>query len=110
MQVKARWRRNAGFNFLGQNVRKYKNKLVIKPAKDGTKALLQKTKECIKGMAGQTAATLIGKLNPLLQGWANYHRHVCSAKTFGVVNRIVQTQLLGWARRKHPNKSRGWLK
>ena len=27
-----------GFNFLGQNVRKYKNKLVIKPAKDGTKA------------------------------------------------------------------------
>ena len=37
-----------GFNFLGQNVRKYKNKLLIKPAKDGIKA--QKTHECIKGM------------------------------------------------------------
>ena len=38
--------------------------------------------------------------------------HVLSAaaKTFGVVDRIVQTQLLRWARRKHSNKSRGWLK
>ena len=45
----------AGFNFLGQNVRKYRNKLVIKPAKDGLKALVQKTRECIKGALGQTA-------------------------------------------------------
>jgi len=99
-----------GFNFLGQTVRKYKNKLVIKPAKDGTKALLQKTRDCIKGMVGQTAEALIGKLNPLVRGWANYHRNVCAGKTFGVVDRIVQTQLLGWARRRHPNKSGGWLK
>ena len=62
----------AGFNFLGQNVRKYKNKLVIKPARDGTKALLQKTHECIKGMVGQTAGTLIRKLNPKrVRGEAN---------------------------------------
>jgi RNA-directed DNA polymerase len=99
----------AGFHFLGQTVRKYKNKLVIKPAKDGTKALLQKTHDCIKGMVGQTTEALIRKLNPLVQGWANYHRHVCSAKTFGVVDRIVRTQLLSWARRRHSNKSRHWL-
>ena len=43
----------AGFNFLGQNVRKYRNKLVIKPAKDGLKALVQKTRECIKGCWGK---------------------------------------------------------
>jgi RNA-directed DNA polymerase len=61
-------------------------------------------------MVGQTAEALIGKLNPLVRGWANYHRHVCAGKAFGVVDRIIQTQLLGWARRKHPNKSRGWLK
>src|SRR5678815_2806430 len=54
-----------GFNFLGQTVRKYKNKLVIKPAKDGTKALLQKTYDCIKGLIGQTTEALIRKLNPL---------------------------------------------
>ena len=99
-----------GFNFLGQNVRKHGNKLIIKPAKDGVKALVQKARECIKGCLGQTAETLIRKLNPILRGWANYHRYVCSAKIFWTVGRIIQHQLLRWARRTHPNKSYGWLK
>ncbi len=100
----------AGFNFLGQNVRKYKNKLVIKPAKDGLKALVQKTRECIKGMLGQKAETLIKVLNPIIRGWANYHRHVCSAEAFWTAERIIRYQLLRWARRTHPKKSYGWLK
>jgi RNA-directed DNA polymerase len=100
----------AGFNFLGQNVRKYKNKLVIKPAKEGLKALVQKTHECIKGMLGQKAETLIRKLNPIIRGWANYHRHVCSGKAFCIGERIIRNQLLRWARWTHPNKSYGWLK
>ena len=99
----------AGFNFLGQNVRKYKNKLVIRPARDGTKALVRKTRECIKGMNGQKAEALIRKLDPIIRGWANYHRHVCSAKTFGTVDLIIRIQLMKWARRTHPNKSVGWL-
>lgn len=99
-----------GFNFLGQNVRKYENKLLIKPAKDGLKALVQKTRECIKGMLGQNAASLIRTLNPIIRGWVNYHRHVCSGKTFWTLDRIVHYQLLRWARRTHPNKSYGWLK
>jgi RNA-directed DNA polymerase len=100
----------AGFNFLGQNVRKYKNKLVIKPARDGLKALVQKTRECIKGMLGQKGETLIKTLNPIIRGWANYHRHVCSAEAFWTAERIIRYQLLRWARRTHPNKSYGWLK
>ena len=99
-----------GFNFLGQNVRKYKNKLVIKPAKDGTKALLKKTRECIKGMLGQTTQALIRTLNPLIRGWANYHRNVCSGKTFWTADLIIHHQILRWARRTHPTKSYGWLK
>jgi RNA-directed DNA polymerase len=100
----------AGFNFLGQNVRKYKNKLVIKPARDGLKALVQKTRECIKGMFGQKGETLIKALNPIIRGWANYHRHVCSAEAFWTAERIIRYQLLCWARRTHPKKSYGWLK
>jgi RNA-directed DNA polymerase len=100
----------AGFKFLGQNVRKYKNKLVIKPAKDGLKALVQKTRECIKGRLGQKGETLIKALNPIIRGWANYHRHVCSAEAFWTAERIIRYQLLRWARRTHPNKSYGWLK
>lgn len=100
----------AGFNFLGQTVRKYRNKLVITPAKDGLKALLQKTRACIKGALGQTAETLIRQLNPILRGWANYHRHVCSSKTFQAADRIILQQIWRWLRRTHPNKSYGWLK
>jgi RNA-directed DNA polymerase len=99
-----------GFNFLGQNVRKYKNKLVIKPAKDGTKAFIEKTRDCIKSMVGQPAQRLIAKLNPIVRGWANYHRHICAAKTYRVVDRIIYQQLLKWARRTHPKKGPGWLK
>jgi len=99
-----------GFNFLGQNVRKYGNKLVIQPAKDGVKALGEKLRDCIRGAVGQTAETLIRQLNPILRGWANYHRYVCSAKAFSRVDRLVQDQLLRWARRTHPKKTYGWLK
>ena len=100
----------AGFNFLGQNVRKYGNRLVIKPAKEGLKALVRKSREHIKGMVGQKAQTLIKTLNPILRGWANYHRYVCSAEAFWTAERIIQDQVLRWARRTHPNKSDGWLK
>jgi RNA-directed DNA polymerase len=100
----------AGFNFLGQNVRKYKNKLVIKPAKEGLKALVQKTRECIKGMLGQTAQRLIATLNPIIRGWANYHRYICSSEAFWTADRIIRYQLLRWARRTHPNKSYGWIR
>jgi len=99
-----------GFNFLGQNVRKYRNKLLIKPAKDGVKTLVHKTRECIKSCVGQTAQTLIAKLNPIVRGWANYHRYVCSHSAFWKADRAIHYQLLKWARRTHPNKSYGWLK
>jgi len=99
-----------GFNFLGQNVRKYRNRLYIKPAKEGLKALVQKTRECIKGMVGQKVETLISTLNPIIRGWANYHRHVCSRKTFGTADHIIHNQVLLWARRTHPKKSYGWLR
>jgi RNA-directed DNA polymerase len=91
-------------------VRKYRNKLVIKPTKDGLKALVQKTRECIKGMLGQKAETLIKTLSPIIRGWANHHRHVCSSEAFWTAERIIHYQLLRWARRTHPNKSYGWLK
>jgi RNA-directed DNA polymerase len=99
-----------GFNFLGQNVRKYRNKLLIKPTKEGLKALVQKTRECIKGCLGQTAETLIAKLNPIVRGWANYHRYVCSHSTFWKADGVIYYQLLRWAKRTHPNKSYAWLK
>src|SRR3984893_17820824 len=72
-----------GFDFLGQNVRKYPNgKLLIKPSKKNVKTFLGGVRKTIKAALGMSAADLIHKLNPKIRGWANYHRHVVSTRTF----------------------------
>jgi RNA-directed DNA polymerase len=53
---------------------------------------------------------LIDQLNPKIRGWANYHRHVVSKRTFGRVDCSIFSSLWKWARRRHPNKSPRWLK
>jgi RNA-directed DNA polymerase len=99
-----------GFNFLGQNVRKYGQKLLIKPSRQSVRSVLEKARDCIKKGHGQNAEVLIRKLNPLLRGWANYHRHVVSKRIFGRVDYYVHAMLRKWARHEHPNKSAGWIR
>jgi RNA-directed DNA polymerase len=99
-----------GFNFLGQNVRKYGEKLLIKPTRQSVRSVLEKAKERIKKAHGKSAEILIRKLNPLLNGWCNYHRHVVSKRLFGRVDFYVHGMLRRWARREHPNKSAAWIR
>jgi RNA-directed DNA polymerase len=98
-----------GFDFLGQNVRKFKGKLLIKPAKKSVKALLRKVRSIIKTHHHLSAGQLIAKLNPILRGWTNYHRHVVSKKTFAHVEYQVFQALWRWAKRRHRNKSKRWI-
>src|SRR5262245_3416727 len=98
-----------GFDFLGQRVRKYGNKLLIRPTRQSVRRVLEKARQLIGRCRGLQAAVLIRKLNPLLRGWANYHRHVASKRTFSHVHECVRWMLWRWARRNHPNKSRGWI-
>jgi len=65
-----------GFDFLGQHVRKYNGKLIIKPSKKNGKAFLEKVRKVVKDHQGTTAGNLILLLNPLIRGWARYHQHV----------------------------------
>lgn len=67
-----------GFDFLGQNVRKYNGKLIINPSKKSVKAFLEKVRKIVKDHQGATAGNLILLLNPLIRGWARYHQHVGS--------------------------------
>jgi RNA-directed DNA polymerase len=98
-----------GFNFLGQNVRKYGQKLLIKPARQSVRSVLEKVRDRIKKGHGNKAEVLIHKLNPLLRGWANYHRHVVSKRRFASIDYYLHGMLQRWARREHPNKSAGWI-
>lgn len=98
----------AGFDFLGFNVRKYKGKLLIKPAKGSVKRFLTAIRGLIKAQATAKTVDVLRQLNPKIRGWANYYRHVVSQRTFDRVDYHVMTALWSWIRRRHPNKSVHW--
>lgn len=98
-----------GFDFLGANIRKYKGKLLIRPAKSNVNRFLADIRETIKKNAATETEALIHQLNLKIQGWANHHRHVCAKKAFSYVDNRIFLALRSWARRRHPNKTTGWV-
>jgi RNA-directed DNA polymerase len=52
---------------------------------------------------------VIGKLAPMIIGWANYHRHVVSKEVYHKVDYKIWLALWRWAKRRHPNKGRKWI-
>jgi RNA-directed DNA polymerase len=99
-----------GFDFLGQNVRKYHGKLLIKPSKANVATFLQKIRETIKRRSSIKQEALIGILNPMIRGWANYHQHVVSKATFARVDCEIWRALWRWALRRHQKKRRKWIR
>jgi RNA-directed DNA polymerase len=78
-----------GFDFLGQNLRKYKGTLITKPSKANVASFLDKVRRLIRLHRQSTQADLIKTLNPVIRGWANYHRHVCSKQTYSTIDHII---------------------
>lgn len=101
---------NTGFDFLGFNVRKYQDKLLIKPVKASIKRLLNKVRVRIKSQATVSANVLIRQLNPIIRGWANYYRHVVSKVVFYRVDTEIFKAIYRWIKRKHKKKNAAWLK
>ncbi|WP_022947341.1 group II intron reverse transcriptase/maturase [Methylohalobius crimeensis] len=99
-----------GFDFLGWNVRKYGGKLLIKPAKKNVQALRRKIREFIKANRQAKQENLIGRLNPVIRGWANYHQNQVAKETFQKVDYVIWKQLWRWCCRRHPNKPKKWIK
>lgn len=99
-----------GFDFLGQNLRKYKGKLLIKPSKKNLKTFLDKVRYLIRTNKHTKPAQLIYMLNHQIRGWTMYHRHVVSRKVFERVDREIFIALWRWAKYRHPNKGRKWIK
>ena len=101
---------NEGFDFLGWHVRKYNDKLLIKPSKQSVKALAEKTGEIFRANRQATPANLLKQLNPAIRGWANYHKHAVSKAVFYSVDTFIFQQLWHWARRRHPRKPPHWVR
>ena len=106
-----------GFDFLGWNFRKYvpkspyrNAKLLIKPSKKNVSAFYRKVREIIKGSGALTQDALIGQLNPVLKGWAQYHSTVVAKQTFSKLDSLIFWRLWRWAKRRHPRKSADWIR
>ena len=104
-----------GFDFLGQTVRKHVRpngksaKLQLTPSQASVQAIPAKVNTLCRHAAGATPAQLIDTLNPLLRGWANYHRHSICSETFAQLDSFVWRRLYRWAKLRHPNKTGRWI-
>ena len=99
-----------GFDFLGQNVRKYQGTLLIRPSKKNVQTFLEKIRSTLHGNRQAKAGYIVALLNPMIRGWANYHRHAVSKVIFGRVDNLIFQKLWGWSVRRHPQKNSAWVK
>ena len=114
-----------GFDFLGFNIRQYpvgkyqsgKNtsgntlgfKTIIKPSKEKVLEHYHKLADIIDNHKAASQHVLIAKLAPVIIGWSNYYRTVCSKETYSRVNHLLFWKLQRWGYRRHPNKSKTWV-
>ncbi|WP_264707109.1 MULTISPECIES: group II intron reverse transcriptase/maturase [unclassified Wolbachia] len=99
-----------GFDFLGQTVRKYKTKLIIKPSEKSVNRLLKRIRYLIRKKNAETQEKVIDMLTPQIRGWANYHRGICARKAYEKVDHEIFKALWHWSKRRHPNKGLRWIK
>jgi RNA-directed DNA polymerase len=100
-----------GFDFLGQNVRRYDTKILLKPSRRNVRTFLGKITDVIQHKGGYlSAGQLIERLNLQIRGWALYHRHASSARLFVRIDEVIFKKLWRWARRRHRGKSARWVK
>jgi RNA-directed DNA polymerase len=99
-----------GFNFLGQNVRLYGDKVLIKPSKEALARVYGKIRDIVRRSRAVEQRDLIRVLNPVIQGWVNYHRHAISSVAFSTLDHRVWKLLWQWAKRRHRGKSRAWVR
>jgi RNA-directed DNA polymerase len=114
-----------GFNFLGFYIRQYpvgkhqsgKNtkgetlgfKTLIKPSNESIKRHYVQLAEVIRKHNSAPQSALISKLNPIIRGWCNYYKAVCSKETYSKVGHLMFQRLKRWAYRRHPNKNKTWI-
>ena len=98
-----------GFDFLSQNIRKFKGKLLIRPSKEAVQGFKDKIKSLIKNNRGIPAHGLIRILNRVIRGWSNYHKGICAKKVFGKLGTFIFWQLKRWAKDQHGNHNRWWI-
>ena len=106
-----------GFDFLGFNVRQYKDisrksgyKLLIKPNRQAIKDIKLKIKQVWSKYQAQDVKTIVARLNPIIRGWANYYKVGVSRKVFEGLDAWMYIRARRYAKRMHPKKNEDWRK
>jgi RNA-directed DNA polymerase len=99
-----------GFDFLGFNVRKYKQKCLTKPNKGSVKSIYESLSKCVNEHKAVSQRELIRMLNPKIRGWANFFKHSAAKQIFSRLDNKLFKLLWKWAKRRHPNKNHHWIK
>ena len=98
-----------GFDFLGFNVRRYGDKLLIKPSKAAIRRIRERLRTELRSLRGFNAGAVIRRLNPIIRGWANYYRTHVAAEIFDELDQYLWRLTYKWARFSHANKSASWV-
>lgn len=106
-----------GFDFLGYNVRQYPVsttrtgwKVLIKPSRNAVQKLQARLRGEWRKMRGQNITAVLRRFNPVIRGWANYHRIVVAKEIFSKLDTWMFHHEVQWARRTHPKKPWHWLR
>jgi RNA-directed DNA polymerase len=115
----------AGFDFLGFNIRHYRagktrcakdnqGRLLgyqtnIKPSKASMQRHIDKLHETLHWHRGADQEYLIKILAPKIVGWCNYFATSMCSQAFAKLNHVLFIMLLAWANRRHPQKGHKWV-
>jgi RNA-directed DNA polymerase len=99
----------AGFDFLGFNVRRYHGKLLIKPSTAAVRRIRERLRTEMRSLRGANAGAVLHTMNPIVRGWSAYYRTVVSSEVFTALDNYVWKLVYKWAKHSHPNKSKYWI-
>ena len=95
-----------GFDFLGFNVRRYGQKLLIKPSAGAVRRIRKRLADEVRALRGANATAVIRTIAPIVRGWSAYYRGVVSTETFQKLDGYLWQLLYKWALYRHNHRSR----
>ncbi len=98
-----------GFDFLSWNFRKYNGKTLVKPSKESIQRVKTTISETFQLAKAWPQDAIITKLNPLIRGWANYHKKVVASVIFRDLDKHVWDVSWTWAKWRHQRKPKRWI-
>lgn len=93
-----------GFNFLGFNIRQFKNSCLRVPQKEKIKEFLKEIRTWLKAHPTATQEAVITHLNPMITEWRHYYRYGVRQQVFSYVDHEIWKSLWQWSLRRHSKR------